>query len=232
MAAFSTVLRALMTRWVLGGYLLVEYSSESRATLFHRWEVQLLLRLPSAGWTSWTCWWVSLGKSIGALSLYSPHLPLASIAACTPYAPLCPPLCSHCSLCTWTLCRSLSCLLTSCCVTVSYLSDQATLRSFLFTRSPRWMPKYSKHCGSPFILLPSFFPFFPFMRKQYGIVGKDTTSDSDNLAFNPVLPLVIISSWEIKLAHCAILSHLKMGDLVLMTMWTERVVIVSMEWGS
>ena len=32
------------------------------------------------------------------------------------------------------------------------------------------------------------------MGKQYGVVGKDTTSDLDNLTFNPVLPLVIISS--------------------------------------
>ena len=103
-----------------------------------------------------------LGKSTGALSLCSPHLPLASIAACTPYPPLCPPLCSCCPPCTCTFCLSLSCLLTSCCVIVSYLSDYATLRSFLFTRSTRWMPKYSKHCGSPFILLPSFSPFFIF----------------------------------------------------------------------
>ena len=76
------------------------------------------------------------------------------------------------------------------------------------------------------------FFFFPFMRKQNRVVGKDTSSDSANLAFNLVLPLVIISSWEIKLAHCAILSHLKMGELFLMTTWTEWVVIVSMEWGS
>ena len=67
-----------------------------------------------------------LGKSTGALSLCSPHLLLASIAACTPYPPLCPPLCSRCPPCTCTFCLSLSCLLTSCCVIVSYLSDYTT----------------------------------------------------------------------------------------------------------
>ena len=35
MAAFGIVLRALMTRWALGGYLLDEYSSDSQTTLFH-----------------------------------------------------------------------------------------------------------------------------------------------------------------------------------------------------
>ena len=186
-----------MTRWVLGGYLLVEYSSESRATLFHRWEVQLPLRLPSAGWTIWTCWWVSLGKSIGALSLYSPHLPLASIAACTPYPPLCPALCSHCSPCTWTLFLSLSCLLTSCCATVSYLSDQATLKSFLFTRSPRWMPKYSKHRGSPFILLPSFFPFLFFL--FFLLWGNNMVSWVKTL---PLIPTTLLST-----QFCHLLSY-------------------------
>ena len=138
---------------------------------------------------------MSLGKSTRAsLSLCSPHLPLASEAASTPYPPPCPPFCSHCSPCTFTLCLSPPCLLTTCCVVVSYLSEKASLRRFLFTHSPRWMPQYSKHHGSPFILFPSFSPFLSFMRKQYGAVSKDTTSDSDNLPYNQILPRVIISS--------------------------------------
>lgn len=134
----ALLLRALMTRWAFRDPPLVEYSSKSWATAtgarcsFPQAAISRMDNLNQL---------ISvMGKPTGALSLYSPHLPLASIAARAPYLPCASfvlPLLHVCSLCLSLSCPSF--MLCDC-----QLPYQATLRSFLFTRSPRWMPKYSK----------------------------------------------------------------------------------------
>jgi len=170
-----------------------------------------------------------------SVTLLSP-LPLASIASSTPY-----------------LLRALLCAPSALRVHVHCARDHPVSRlhivwlSVPFLIRPLWgvFSLLTVHGGHPntvsimglllffslcFTLPPTFF-FFPFLRNQYGIVSKDTSSDSDNLPFHLVLPLVITSSWEIKLAHCAIRGSPENGWIILNNdmNWAGGFCI---EWGS
>ena len=64
-------------------------------------------------------------------------------------------------------------------------------------------------------VFPSFLFFFLLWGNNMVLQVRTLVLILDNLPFNPILPRVIISSWEIKLAHCAILSPPENGWIIL-----------------
>ena len=64
-------------------------------------------------------------------------------------------------------------------------------------------------------VFPSFLFFFLLWGNDMVLQVRTLVLILDNLPFNPILPRVIISSWEIKLAHCAILSPPENGWIIL-----------------